>query len=228
VILTNPDFLYFDHPYEADPDERGYYWATRFTDVRKLFSFISGDLPANAQLTVDRMGNDYTNVFQGSPNPVQALTHPENVVGLEGALWGETVRSDDFLEYMVFPRLLALAERAWHRADWEPADGTDYAATIDKAALAADWDRFANVLGHKELPKLDRAGIRYRIEVPGARIVAGTLQADIAAPGLSIEYQTADGGWKTYDAAHPPKLSSTQVRARTSDGRVGRAVAVTP
>ena len=29
VILAYGSYLYFDHPYEADPDERGLYWATR-------------------------------------------------------------------------------------------------------------------------------------------------------------------------------------------------------
>lgn len=222
VILTSPDFLYLDHPYEADPAERGYYWATRFTDVRKLFSYISGDLPANAQLTRDRFGDDYTHaVMQTGP-----LTEPGNIVGLEGAQWGETMRTDEELEYMMFPRLLALAERAWHRAAWEPVDGTDASAKIDAAALAADWERFANLLGHKELPKLDAAGIRYRIEVPGGRIVDGKLAANVALPGLAIEYQDGSGQWLDYDAGHPPVLTTTMIRARTASGRTGRAVAV--
>ena len=222
VILTSPDFLYLDHPYEADPDERGYYWATRFTDVRKLFSYVSGDLPANSQLTRDRFGDDYTGaVMKAGP-----LMKPENIIGLEGAQWGETVRTDEALEYMVFPRLLALAERAWHRADWEPADGNDYRATIDATRLGADWERFANVLGHKELPRLDQAGIRYRIEVPGGRIVDGKLAANVALPGLAIEYQDAGGSWVAYDGDHPPAVTATMIRARTASGRTGRAVAV--
>jgi hexosaminidase len=229
VILTSPDFLYLDHPYEADPKERGYYWATRYTDVKKLFSYISGNLPANSQISVDRQGFDYTSAFAPTattPTPVIALTAPTNVVGLEGALFSETVRTDDNVDYMVFPRLLALAERAWHRADWEPTDGFLYTAPVNKAKLATDWQRFANVLGHKELAKLDKAQVAYRVEVPGAQIVNGTLTANVALPGLTIQYQQADGTWTAYDAAHPPALTKTQVRSVTASGRPGRAVAV--
>jgi hexosaminidase len=229
VILTNPDFLYFDHPYEDDPHERGYYWATRSTSVRKLFSFMPGNLPANSQLSVDRMGDSYQSLFQPTamtPQPVIPLTAQQNVVGLEGALWGETVRTDGLVDYMVFPRLLALAERAWHRADWEPADGTAWDATIDKTRLAADWERFANLLGYKELPKLGKAGVQYRVEVPGARIVNGKLEVNVAFPGLGLEYRDANGTWTAYDAAHPPTIASTEVRARTSEQRVGRSVSV--
>jgi hexosaminidase len=222
VILTSPDFLYLDHPYEADPKERGYYWATRFTNVKKLFSYISGNLPANSQLTKDRMGGDYTGAFAG----VVELTQPQNVIGMEAPLWSETVRTAEQLDSMVFPRLLAFAERAWHRAAWEPVDGNDHDAAIDTAALAADWERFANTLGHKELPKLDRSAVRYRVEVPGARIVEGQLQANVAAPGLGLQYKKANGKWASYDAANPPSVTSTEVRAVTSMGRAGRSVPV--
>ena len=39
VIVSNPDYVYMDMPYEVDPKERGYYWATRATLIRKMFSF---------------------------------------------------------------------------------------------------------------------------------------------------------------------------------------------
>jgi hexosaminidase len=35
-------------------------------------------------------------------------------------VWSETVRRDSQVDYMLFPRLLALAERAWSKPDWEP------------------------------------------------------------------------------------------------------------
>jgi hexosaminidase len=238
VILTSPDFLYLDHPHEADPKERGYYWATRFTSVRKLFGYISGNLPANSKLTKDRMGGDYQAVFDPTmtdPTPPVSLdaAAAANIVGMEGAQWGETMRTDDELEGMMFPRLLAMAERAWHRAAWEPADvsGTDWgkATPIDTAGLGTDWERFANVLAQKELRKLDKLGVKYRIEVPGASIdTTGVLKMNVALPGLALEYQ--DGtNWVAYNPASPPTLTatSTQVHAKSADGmRIGRAIPV--
>lgn len=72
--------------------------------------------------------------------------------------------TDQQFEYMVYPRLLALAERAWHRAAWERpyAPGERYRLgdtdKVDKAALAQDWARFMSVVQNRELPKLMRAG----------------------------------------------------------------------
>ena len=234
VILTSPDFLYVDHPYEADPKERGYYWATRFTDVRKLFGYMPGNLPANSKLTKDRMGGDYQGAFDPAPNdPTPPVLLPPaaaaNIIGVEAAHWGETSRTASMLEALVFPRLLAMAERAWHRAAWEPADvnGTDWgkSAPIDTAGLKNDWERFANVLGRKELPKLGKLGIDYRVEIPGAIIENGVLRANVSLPGLTIEYKNG-ADWATYVPATPPTISGTEVRAKTSQGRTGRAIPV--
>lgn len=40
--------LYFDHPQEPDPEERGLYWAARYIDTRKTFSFMPDNIYANA------------------------------------------------------------------------------------------------------------------------------------------------------------------------------------
>lgn len=34
-------------------------------------------------------------------------------------MWAETVRTDQEMQEMIWPRMFALAERAWHKADWE-------------------------------------------------------------------------------------------------------------
>lgn len=66
---------------------------------------------------------------------------------------------------MIFPRMLALAERAWHKASWEEMDNKE-----DRdAEKARDWEKFANVLGYRELSRLDRIGVTYRVPPPGAR-----------------------------------------------------------
>ena len=35
TVITPASHLYFDHPEEPDTNERGYYWATRFTDMER-------------------------------------------------------------------------------------------------------------------------------------------------------------------------------------------------
>ena len=85
--------------------------------------------------------------------------------GMQGQLWSEIVRTSKDLHYMVFPRLLALAERAWHKAEWETVADAD----MRKSLLYDDWADFAYSLGHKELKRLDESGIKYRVPLPGAR-----------------------------------------------------------
>lgn len=76
--------------------------------------------------------------------------------------------SERDLHYMVFPRLLAMAERAWHKADWEH-DATGGPAAANDTRLDDDWTRFSHVLGHRELSRLDDKRIFYRVPPPGAR-----------------------------------------------------------
>jgi hexosaminidase len=225
VVITSADYLYLDHAQEPDPKERGQYWATQFTDLRKLFGFISGNPAANAALTGEC--NDFAcDYFLANAT---AITQSENVIGLEAPEWSELIRTDEQLEHMLYPRLLAFAERAWHRAAWEPADGMDIAVPIDRGALEADWQRFAHAVGHKELAKLDRAGVSYRLDVPGARVAGGALEANTPLPGVKLEYQTPAGEFVTYIAGQPPPISwTTAVRSVTPLGRAGRAIDVSP
>lgn len=68
--------------------------------------------------------------------------------------------------------------------------------------------RFANILGQRELAKLDKGGVSYRLPVPGARVLDGKLEANISLPGLGIEY-SIDGGkhWQRYDATAKPAVT---------------------
>ncbi len=225
MIISNPDYVYMDMPYEVDPAERGYYWATRATDTRKMFGFAPENLPQNAETSVDRDGNG----FSGAGKAEYKGFH-----GLSAQLWSETVRTDDQYEYMVFPRVLAAAERAWHKADWENdyKPGVGYRLDtnlVNKQSLNTDWTRFANVLGHRELAKLDAAGIQYRVPVPGAKVVDGKLEMNISFPGLALQYSLDDGKtWMTYNAADKPSVNGKViVRAMSADGkRAGRAVSL--
>ncbi|PSW18847.1 beta-N-acetylhexosaminidase [Photobacterium sanctipauli] len=216
MIASNPDYLYMDMPYEVDPKERGYYWATRATDTRKMFGFAPENLPQNAETSVDRDGNGF--VSKGNADA--------SIYGMSAQLWSETVRTDEQYEYMVFPRVIAAAQRAWHEGEWENEYkvGVEYSQQtqlVDKEALTAEWQRFANTLGQRELAKLDAAGVNYRVPVPGAKVEAGVLHMNISMPGLVLQYST-DGGenWTNYDAKAKPAVSGdVQIRAISANGQ---------
>ncbi len=215
VIASNPDYVYMDFPYEVDPKERGYYWGTRATDTRKMFAFAPANLPQNAQTSVDRDGNGFKG--KGTVDSV-------GISGLSAQLWSETVRTDDQYEYMVFPRVMAAAERAWHKAEWEldyvkDVEFSQDTKLVDEKALLNDWTRFANLMGRKELAKLDAAGVKYRVPVPGAIVEDGNLLMNISMPGLPLQYSLDAGKtWLTYSApVAVSDLANVRIRALSSD-----------
>jgi len=218
VVLSSPDYLYLSFVPEADPDERGKYWAARSTDTRKLFGFAPENLPQNAETTSNRDNRPWTGQGSGA--------YP-GYAGMQGHIWSELIRTREQFEYAVYPRLLALAERAWHRAGWELdyAENTTFtqdSGRVDTNAIAADFALFGATLAGKELRKLDAAGIEYRVPVPGASTANGTLDMNVALPGLALEY-TVDG--QTFTPWQPgAQATPTAVRARSADGtRAGRA-----
>lgn len=229
VVLSSPETLYFDMPQATDPNERGYDWASRGTDLFKVFAFLPDNLPANAVLMTDLDGLGVT------INDTLPLTAGHHVEGMQGQLWSETVRSSQVADYMLFPRTLALAERAWHTATWEPAymPGKSYSygdGSIDKTALNSDWTNFEARLA-PALTRLTHDGVAWRMPVPGAQIENGKLEANLSMEGPVILYKTGlyktgDAGWKPYTG--PVAVSGpVSVRAASADGqRLGRVVEV--
>lgn len=216
VVLSIPDLGYFDMPYAPHPEEGGYDWATRGVDTWKVFGFMPDNLTANAA----RIAN-----IMARPTPIADEPRRQpgtRIAGLQAQLWTETIRTGGQVEYMLFPRLLALAERAWSPAPWTPAyqPGAQYSwgdPRVDQAALAEGWHDFAGRVS-AQFALLDRAGIAYRVAPPGARIERGMLSANTDFPGMTIEYRVAGGKWTRYDV--PVRVRGpVDLRTRSADGR---------
>lgn len=224
TVLSIPDLGYFDMPYVPNPTEDGYDWASRSVDTRQVFSFFTGNLPANAAT----IPNTHANYQAVADEP--RLASGQAVDGVQAQLWSETVRTDAGVDYMLFPRLLALAERGWSAAPWEPAyqPGATWAwqdPRIDHAAIGTAWQDFAGRLA-AQLPMLDRLGVAYRVAPPGAVIEDGMLRANAELPGTVIEYQMGDGDWTRYQ--QPVRVAGPiELRSRSADGRrASRTVSV--
>ena len=87
VIMTPEDYVYFDH--------------------NQGFSL-------NEPLSVGRLTNT-KEVYDYNPTPVDSLTVDEQkyIVGVQANLWSEYLTSPAKLNYMLYPRVFALAEIAW-------------------------------------------------------------------------------------------------------------------
>ncbi|WP_235587972.1 family 20 glycosylhydrolase [Sphingopyxis sp. H115] len=226
VVLSIPDLGYFDMPYAPHPDEGGYDWASRGVDPYQVFGFMPDNLPANAA-TIRNIH------AEGQPIEDKPVLEPgRRVAGLQAQLWSETIRTDGQVDYMLFPRLLALAERAWAPAPWTPAyrAGASYEwgdRRVDAAKLKAGWQDFAGRVA-VQWPMLEKIGVAYRVAPPGARIANGKLEANSMFPGTTIEYRVEGGAWTRY--AGPVAVGgAVELRSRSADGkRASRTVRVEP
>ncbi len=192
VVLCNASNLYFDMAYDKDPLEPGLAWAA-YVDTRTVFDFVPLDLYLSA--STDRSGDPIDPArYQGAERPSEK--GKKNILGIQAELWGETAKGSDRMEYLAVPKLLALAERAWAAQPvWVKIANPE----SRRKAQDADWNRFANALGQRELPRLDYrfGGVNYRLPPPGVKTIDGTEKANVAFPGLKVE-RTGEG-WVTCD-----------------------------
>lgn len=184
VVMSNASNLYFDMAYNKSWQEPGFYWASLF-NTKDTYGFIPFDLYKNADH--DNYGNP---IDPGTYDDSIELTEigQEHILGLQGQLWSETVNVPHRWEYMIMPRLLGLAERAWvGNPSWGNVENRNQIhAQRDQA-----WNEFANRLGQFEFDRLDRifGDLNYRLPVPGAVIENGVLIVNNAYPGLEIRYE---------------------------------------
>lgn len=220
VVLSPVTNFYFDLAYEADADEPGLYWGS-FVDVDKPFYFSPLDYYRSAK--EDPLGNPIDpSIFVGK----ERLTDygASNIVGVQSQIWSEKIRGPKELEYMLLPKLLGFAERAWAK---DPV----WTADIDSKAYRKDWDWFANVLAKREFVRLDTyaGGFNYRIPTAGLRLIEGAVEANVQFPGLTIRY-TSDGSEpslksKIYTSAITDK-GLLRFKVFNVSGRGGRVVSI--
>jgi hexosaminidase len=185
VVLSPVSNFYLDMAHYKSFEEPGYYWGA-FSDIDKFYSFIPFDYFKNSK--VDRNGLPINrNIFIGK----QRLTDygKSNIIGLQCALWGENIKSNERLEYMMLPRMLAFAERAWAQ---DPKWATEPNTAKSDSLYQIDWVNFLNVMGKRELPRLDyfNGGYDFRVPKPGVVYKDGKYYANVQFPGLTIRYTT--------------------------------------
>ena len=117
VIMTPTSHAYFDY-YQGDAEFEPLAIGG-YTDLRKVYSFE----PVPSELT-ER----------------EAL----HVLGAQGNVWTEYMKTTDYVEYMVFPRMLALSEVVWSPTGHR------------------DWDSFVQRL-RSHFRRLDALDVNYRI-----------------------------------------------------------------
>jgi len=218
AVLSLPDVLYFDFPYMTHPEETGYYWGARHTSTFQVFQFMPDNLPAHAELFADYMGNHYT-----SEDPIP-LDPTLGFAGIQAQVWSESLRHETQAEYMLFPRLVAVAERAWHQAGWELpyrpgqaySSSTGYFSQAHKSAQLEGWQEFVYALSDKIIPRLEASGVFYRLPPAGATVEGRVLSLNAPWSNLNLEYTTDDGeNWLGYKQPVELQPGTERVGVRT-------------
>ncbi len=217
VVLCPVTNLYFDLAWNQNPEERGLDWGG-YVDLRKPFQFVPYDYYRNVRL--DRRGQPVDpKLFVGK----ERLSDygRDNVVGIQGNLWSETLGGENRLERQLLPKLLGLAERAWAK---DPAWATEPDPAKSEALYNEAWSEFVNVVAKRELPRLEREGYEYRIPTPGLKAEGGAVLTSLEFQGLTLRY-TTDGSEPTPKSAvvkGPIPLRGTiRVAAFDGTGRKG-------
>lgn len=224
VVLTNVTNMYLDLAYNKNYNEIGQYWGG-YVDADKPFNFIPFDYYKNQ--TEDQYGNPLPKNYYNDMDRLNENAKA-NIVGLQAPLWSEVLHSKERFEYLFLPKILGLAERSW-ASDPNWANETD--STKRKLYYEKDWSNFVNILGQRELPRLNHyaGGFEYRIPTAGYIVDGTRVKANVLYPSLTIRY-TTDGSTPTVKSAAYksviPYQNNIKLRVFNGEGRGGETVKV--
>ena len=153
IVVSSAPNAYLDFAYNRSKKERGHNWGG-YVDERRTFSLLPYDIYRSIRW--DDNGNlaDISHASDGK----LALTPAgrSKVLGIQGQLWAETLRSFDHVTYYIFPKALGLFERGWNA---EPVWAS--ATASDDPAFTAAFDKFYSIIVDHEMPYYDAKGISY-------------------------------------------------------------------
>jgi len=185
VVMAASPFNYLDLACSEDPEEPGLRWAG-VVPMEKTYSF--------------------------DPKPAGLSRDVANrIMGVQGCLWAEALVTPDRPDYMLYPRLCALAEVAW------------------TPQSERSWPDFWARLTQNHLARLDAAGIAYRIPPPTARQSGSQITILLPYVGAQVRY-TLDGsdpGPSSTLYTQPfelPKDRLLKMRTFRPDGRASRTI----
>lgn len=188
VILSNVTNFYMDMGYSWHQNEQGLHWGGK-VDEFDSWSALPANIYATARTAVDGTPIDITTAGQGKAK----LDKPENIIGVQAQLWGETLRSFDEVQYMLLPKMMGVSERAWTAVPEWSKDLND-AAAYNEAR-----HQYNLKIGTRELPLLRGMGYNFRVGPPGIKMVDGMLHINTQYPDELVTY-TLDGSEPTIES----------------------------
>ena len=181
VVYTSAANNYLDMSWDRDFADPGHSWVGT-VNLNRTYSFAPENFFIN--LRKDDTGQDlkptaYTNKEQ------LTAEGKKNLLGIKGALWAEKVSTDQRLEEMIFPRLIAIADRAW-----APEQAWEKGSSFNETTYRQSYTSFIKKLGEDELKKLDIIdhGYHYRMPKIGIKQENNQLHINTDYPGFKVYY----------------------------------------
>ena len=208
VILSNVTNFYMDMGYSWHQNEQGLHWGGK-VDEFDAWSGLPANIYASARTAVDGTPLNITTAGDGKVK----LEKPENIIGIQAQLWGETLRSFDEVQYMLLPKMMGVSERAWTAMpEWSKN-------LTDNQAYNEARHQYNLKIGTRELPLLKGMGFNFRVGPPGIKVVDGMLLINTQYPDELVTY-TLDGSEPTVDSPRwtapvPVKTQPQVIKAKT-------------
>ncbi len=208
VILSNVTNFYMDMAYSWHQNEQGLHWGGK-VDEFDAWSALPANIYASARTAVDGTPINITTAGDGKVG----LEKPENIIGVQAQLWGETLRSFDEVQYMLLPKMMGVSERAWTAMpEWSKN-------LTDNQAYNEARHQYNLKIGTRELPLLKGMGYTFRVGPPGIKLVDGNLMINTQYPDELVTY-TLDGSEPTVDSPRwtapvPVKTQPQVIKAKT-------------
>ena len=188
VILSNVTNFYMDMGYSWHQNEQGLHWGGKVDEI-DAWSALPADIYATARTAVDGSPIDITTAGSGKVK----LEKPENIIGVQAQLWGETLRSYDEVQYMLLPKLMGVSERSWNSVPEWSKD------LKDTKAYNEARHQYNLKIGTRELPLLHGRGYNFRVGPPGIKLIDGKLYINTQYPDELVTY-TLDGSEPAIDS----------------------------
>ena len=188
VILSNVTNFYMDMGYSWHQNEQGLHWGGK-VDEFDSWSALPANIYASARTAVDGTPINITTAGDGKAK----LDKPENIIGVQAQLWGETLRSYDEVQYLLLPKMMGVSERAWTAVPEWSKDLTD-AKAYNEAR-----HQYNLKIGTRELPLLKGMGYNFRVGPPGIKVEDGKLLINSQYPDELVTY-TLDGSEPTIES----------------------------
>ena len=188
VILSNVTNFYMDMGYSWHQNEQGLHWGGK-VDEFDAWSALPANIYATARTAVDGTPVNITTAGDGKVG----LEKPQNIIGVQAQLWGETLRSFDEVQYLLLPKMMGVSERAWTAVPQWSKDLTDTGAYNEAR------HQYNLKIGTRELPLLNSLGYNFRVGPPGIKVEDGKLLINTQYPDEMVTY-TLDGSEPAIDS----------------------------